>query len=123
MKIPLDSAGRRTLVAFASAVAALAYLGYSATQFAASWLSSRTALSSLQWAARLDPGNAAYREKLGGYYDLVARDPASAVSYYQAATKLNPHSARYWFDLSSAYQVLGDVANQSEALEHAIEVD
>jgi tetratricopeptide (TPR) repeat protein len=37
--------------------------------------------------------------------------------------QLNPHSARFWFDLASAYQVLGDVANQTIALEHAIQAD
>ncbi len=53
----------------------------------------------------------------------MARDPATAVGYYQAATQLNPHSARYWFDLASAYQVLGDTANQTLALERAITAD
>jgi tetratricopeptide (TPR) repeat protein len=37
--------------------------------------------------------------------------------------QLDPHSARYWFDLSSAYQVLGDTPNQNAALERAIEAD
>jgi tetratricopeptide (TPR) repeat protein len=37
--------------------------------------------------------------------------------------QLNPHSARYWFDLASAYQVLGDISGQTSALEHAIEAD
>ena len=36
------------------------------------------------------------------------------------AVELNPHSARYWFDLASAYQVLGDTASQTTAMEHAI---
>ena len=42
---------------------------------------------------------------------------------YQAAVQLNPHSARYWFDLAGAYQVLGDTANQTAALERAIQAD
>jgi hypothetical protein len=107
----------------AAAVFALAYLGFAATQFAAAWFASRTALTALQRAAWLDSGNAEYRHNLGGYYDLVARDPASAITHYKAATELNPHSARYWFDLSSAYQVLGDVGSQTAALERAMEVD
>ena len=46
--------------------------------------------------------------------------PAAAIRLIRAAVQLDPHSARYWFDLASAYQVLGDVSNQTEALEHAI---
>jgi hypothetical protein len=80
-------------------------------------------LSSLERAVWLDPGNADYRHNLGRYYDLVARDPASAIRHYKAAVQLDPHSARYWFDLASAYQVLGDTPNQADALEHAIHAD
>jgi tetratricopeptide (TPR) repeat protein len=46
-----------------------------------------------------------------------------AVEQYKAAVQLNPHAARFWFDLASAYQVLGDTANQTAALEHAIQAD
>jgi TPR repeat protein len=80
-------------------------------------------LASLQRAARLDPGNADYRNHLGRYYALVARDPGAAIEPYRAAVQLNPHSARYWFDLASAYQVLGDTSNQTWALENAIQAD
>ena len=49
--------------------------------------------------------------------------PRAALRPYRAAVHLNPHSARYWFDLASAYQVLGDTSNQTSALEHAIAAD
>src|SRR5438270_3215173 len=80
-------------------------------------------MNSLQRSARLDPGNADYRDHLGRYYDLMAHDPASAVAQYRVATQLNPHSSRYWFDLASAFQVLGDTVNQTAALESAIHAD
>jgi tetratricopeptide (TPR) repeat protein len=123
MKIDLHSPARRWLVATVAAALALAYLALAGTQFVAAWLGARAELKSLQRAARLDPGDADYRNRLGRYYDLVARDPLSAVSHYRDAVQLNPHSARYWFDLSSAYQVLGDTQNQTVALEHAIDAD
>lgn len=123
MKIPFDTPARKCLVTAIAVALAIAYLGLATSQFAASWLGSRVELTSLEKAARLDPGNADYRNHLGRYYDLVARDPASAVGYYKAAVQLNPHSARYWFDLAGAYQVLGDTANQTAALEHAIQAD
>jgi tetratricopeptide (TPR) repeat protein len=123
MKIPFHTSGRRWLVAVPIVTLMIGYVGLAASQFAASWLGNRVELTSLRRSAWLDPGNADYRDHLGRYYDLVARDPASAVGHYRAAVQLNPHSARYWFDLASAFQVLGDTANQTAALESAIHAD
>src|ERR1700726_1706088 len=123
MKIPFSTGGRRWLAAASVVALTIGYVGLAATQFAASWLGNRVELTSLRRAASLDPGNADYRDHLGRFYDLVARDPATAVTHYRAAAQLNPHSARYWFDLASAYQVLGDTANQTVALERAILAD
>ena len=123
MKIPFHTPGRKWLVAVPTLALMIGYLGLAATQFAASWLGTRIELTSLRRSAWLDPGNADYRDHLGRYYDLVARDPASAVGQYRAAVQLNPHSARYWFDLASAFQVLGDTVSQTAALESAIHAD
>jgi tetratricopeptide (TPR) repeat protein len=123
MKIPFHSPVRKWLTIAVAGVLSMAYVGFSAAQFAAAWLGSRTDLKSLKRAAFLDPGNAEYRYSLGRYYDLMARDPSAAVGQFEAALKLNPHSARYWFDLASVYQVLGDITQQGVALEHAIHAD
>jgi len=123
MKISFNTPARKRLIAGLALAFAALYLGLVAREFVASWLGSRTQLSSLKAAAWLDSGNAAYRNHLGRYYDFVGRDPATALGYYKAAVVLDPHSARYWFDLASAYQVLGDVANQTIALERAIQAD
>lgn len=123
MKIPFKSPARKLLVTAIAVVCSIVYVGLTASRFAASWLGSRIQLSSLKKAAWLDPSNADYRDHLGRFYDLVARDPALAVGEYRAAVQLDPHAARYWFDLAGTYQVLGDTANQSAALEHAIQAD
>jgi tetratricopeptide (TPR) repeat protein len=123
MKISFHSPTQKWLTTALVAMLAIAYGGVVGSQFVASWLASRAELNSLRRAAWLDPGNAEYRNHLGRYYDLVARDPIAAVAQYGEAVRLNPHSARYWFDLSSAYQVLGDTPHQDAALEHAIEAD
>jgi tetratricopeptide (TPR) repeat protein len=123
MKIPLQTFARKRTVAAAAILLAGIYIGLAGREFVASWLGGRPELKSLQRAARLDPGNADYRNHLGRYYDLVLRDPASAVNYYKTAVQLNPHSARYWFDLAGAYQVMGDVSSQTAALEQAIHAD
>jgi tetratricopeptide (TPR) repeat protein len=123
MKIALHTPGRKRALAAIALVFVTVYASEITREFVASWFGNRVELSSLHWAARLDPGNADYRDHLGRYYDLVARDPAAATTYYAAAVQLNPHSARYWFDLASAYQVLGDAFHQTAALEHAIQAD
>src|SRR3984957_20648985 len=123
MQISLATPVRKQIVAGTALVVALAYMSLAASRFIGSWFGDRVDQSSLQRAVRLDPGNADFCDHLGRYYALVVRDPASAIAPYRAAVQLNPHSARYWFDLASAYQVLGDTSNQTWALEHAIEAD
>ena len=123
MKIGFSTPTRRRAVAVLVFALAAVYLLLTAREFVASGLGSRAQLSSLTRAAQLDPGNADYRNRLGRYYDLVARDPSAAIEQHRAAVALNPHSARFWFDLASAYQVLGDTAGQTAALEHAIQAD
>jgi tetratricopeptide (TPR) repeat protein len=123
MQIPLNSAARKGLVAAIAITLASFYLVLSGREFLAAHLADRVDVTSLERAARFDPANADYRNHLGRYQELVARDPAGAIEPYQAAVQLNPHSARYWLDLASAYQVLGDIGGQTSALEHAIEAD
>jgi len=123
MKIPLNSTWRKGLVLAAALLLSLAYVVVAGRLFVASWFGERVELASLRRAARFDPGDADYRDHLGRYYSLVARDPASAIEPYRTAVQLNPHSARYWFDLASAYQVLGNVSAQTGALERAIHAD
>lgn len=123
MKIPFNTRQRRGTVAIIASAIALAYLGLAASRFLASWLGGRVEVGSLKRAVWLDPTNAEYRDHLGRYYDLIARDPSAAIEHYRAAVALNPHSARYWFDLASSYQILGDTPRQTSALEHAIQAD
>src|SRR6204780_1276551 len=123
MEVALNSALRKRLVIGAATVLCLLYLLLAGRPFVASVLADSPQLSNLERAARLDSTNADYRNHVGRYYALVARDPAAAIEPYRAAVQLDPHSARYWFDLASAYQVLGDTSNQSVTLEHAVAAD
>src|SRR5579862_5933113 len=123
MQIAFKTPGRKRLTVAVAALLALGYLAVTTSLFVGSWLGGRAELTALQRASRIDPGNAEYRYRLGRYYDLVARDPGLAIGQYKTAVQLNPHSARYWFDLAGAYQVLGDTAKQTSALEHAIIAD
>ncbi len=123
MKISLKTTVRKRALAAVALILATAYVGLIGREFLASWFGNRAELSSLKMAAWLDPGNAEYRNHLGRFYELVARDLPSAVTHYKAAVLINPHSARYWFDLANTYQVLGDGRQQTDALERAIQAD
>jgi tetratricopeptide (TPR) repeat protein len=123
MEIPLNSAFRKRFAVGAAGVLCAIYVLLAGRLFVAFVFSEKPELASLQRAARLDPGNADYRNHLGRYYALVARDPVAAIEPYRAAVQLNSYSARYWFDLASAHQVLGDTSNQTWALAHAVDAD
>jgi tetratricopeptide (TPR) repeat protein len=121
MEFALNSSSRKRLVLAGAFVLCAFYLFLVTRLFLGSWYGDEIQFASLQKAARLDPWNADYRYHLARYFALVARDPAQAIDPYRAAVQLNPFSARYWFDLASAYQVLGDASDQSAALEKAVE--
>jgi hypothetical protein len=123
MKIPFQTPVRKRSVTIVAVILSTLYVSMTGSEFLASVLGSRAQLGSLRRAAWLEPGDADYRDHLGRYYDLVARDPGTALGYYKAAIQLNPHESRYWFDLAGAYQVLGDTANQTVALASAIHAD
>ncbi len=123
MKITLNSLPTRRIAIGVGSFVSLIYVFLTVKIFVASVFADQPELASVQRAARLDPGNAEYRDQLGRYYALVANNPAAAIEPYKAAVQLNPRSSRYWFDLASTYQVLGDTSNQSLALEHAIAAD
>jgi hypothetical protein len=123
MKIPFQTPARRRSVAIVAVILSTLYVSMTGSEFLASVLGSRAQLGSLRRAAWFEPGDADYRDHLGRYYDLVARDPGTALGYYKAAIQLNPHESRYWFDLAGAYQVLGDTVDQTAALGNAIHAD
>ncbi|HET9407617.1 MAG TPA: carbohydrate binding domain-containing protein [Candidatus Sulfotelmatobacter sp.] len=123
MQFALNSTARKALVLSIVLLLSAAYLTITGRRFLAAFYGERVEVSSLQRATSLDPTNAEFRNHLGRYQELVARDPGSAIAPFRAAVAVNPHSARYWFDLASAYQILGDTPNQTAALERAIEAD
>jgi tetratricopeptide (TPR) repeat protein len=121
MVIPL--AGRQRWLFAGSALLTAVYLLLAAREFAASHFAFRTDLPSLERAVHFAPGNADYRHRLARYFAFVAASPQTALENYQAAAQLNPHQARYWFDLAAAYQVAGNPDGQRDALEHALQAE
>jgi tetratricopeptide (TPR) repeat protein len=123
MKVPLTSAARKGSLVLGFALLMGGYLFLVSRAFLASYFADRGDLSSLQRAVRWQPGNAEYRYRLGRNFFLIQQSPDAAVEAYRAAIDLNPHQARYWFDLAAAYQLLGNVNEQKAALDRALFAD
>ena len=123
MQVRLNSRPRKLLFALVCLAAAGLYLTVIARHYAAARVSARLDAASLARAARLEPWDAAPRWELGRYSLFVAQDPTAAVSNLEAAVALNPHVARYWLDLATAYQVAGDVPRQRSALEQGLRAE
>src|SRR5579872_4527832 len=114
---------RKTAFLIFCVLGSFAYIGLCARHFLGTYFADRPTLQNLRRASALEPENAYYRYLLGRYYQLIAQEPKTALSYYQSAVALNPHVARYWFDLSNTYQELGNQTQQTQALERATFAD
>ncbi len=123
MRIPLQSPSRKIILFGPALLLALSYIGFAGADYLATYFSEKPDLIDLQRAAKLAPGNAEYAYRTGRYFSLVAMSPADAARHYQSAVSLDPYKSRYWLGLATAYQVLGETANQTNALERAIESD
>ncbi len=123
MQVPLDTRVRKIWFFALSLLLATVYMALVAREFVAAHLASHAELRSLQIAVKMEAGNADYHHELGRYLNLISHNPSAAVEEYKASVGINPHAARYWFDLAGTYQLLGDTEAQRRALEHAIQAD
>jgi tetratricopeptide (TPR) repeat protein len=123
MQISLRSPAAKIASLLAALLLATAYVALCGRQFLASYYSEKPDLAHLERAVRLEPANAEYRFRLGRYLALTQSQPEPVASAYRAAVYLNPHRARYWFELASAYQLLSDTNAQADALEKATLAD
>jgi tetratricopeptide (TPR) repeat protein len=74
-------------------------------------------------ASDLLPGNAEIPHAIGLQLLLANENSGDAIAYLRRAAVTNPNSARYWFDLASAYQVDGNVQGETTALQAAINAE
>ena len=123
MHIALDTPGKKRALVFGLLVLSACYFAAAALQFSAEWLASRPTLSSLRLATRLDPGNAEFHDRLARLYDLAYHDAQASAEQLRMAVYFNPHDAHYWLRLSDAYQVLGNVPAQQQAVLRAVTAD
>jgi hypothetical protein len=120
MQISLNSRLRKLTFGTTCLTTIAFYLGVIGHHYLAVRLATQPDPGSLESAAILEPYNAEPRWKLGRYFLFVSQDPMKAIAKLEAAVGLNPHVARYWLDLASAYQVTGDIRRQRSAIDHAL---
>jgi tetratricopeptide (TPR) repeat protein len=123
MPIELRSPLRRFCFASACFILVGLYLHLSLAAYLASHLAATLDFSNLDKATRLEPSNAEYRELLGQSQALSGANLDDAIANLRTAVRLNPYVARYWLDLAGAYQVAGNIKEQEQSVEQAVEAD
>ncbi len=123
MQISLRSTWRRVLFVTVALACAVAYSFFAVRAFKAHHIATRMTPEALRLAAQLEPGNSEYHHQLGLLSLFVAQDAHTAAPHYRAAVALNPHMAKYWLDLAEAYNTLGDLQSQADAVKHAIDAE
>lgn len=91
--------------------------------FQAQRASAGNSIEGLERAVRLAPSNADYRLLLARSRTLGFLQFQQGIAEYKRALELNRYSSRGWLDLAAAYQMAGDPAGQTHAMEQAVAVD
>ncbi len=113
---------RRRGIAFLLSLLVFAILLFQAVRLELAVRRIRSAdLEEMKRAAQLEPGNAEFWNRLGRFrqLDLEQTDLSEATRYFQRAVAISPGTARYWLDLSAAYEAGGDIGRARHALESA----
>lgn len=86
------------------------------------WMSS-TNNQDWEKAARLQPDNAEYWDRLGRFrqLDFENSDLTKAIEFYRRATQADPLQTDYWLDLATTYENLGNSAEARAAFRKAKE--
>lgn len=123
MQVDVRSPAKKICCGGALLALAAAYLGVTAMHVVAAHEAQFNDGTHLRRAVALDPGNAEYADHLGLYELTANQSPASAITWLDGATALNPHAAHYWMDLALTQQSLGDTASEAISVDHALAAD
>lgn len=121
MDVRLSSRFARTLLVVAAlGCEAVISLAAGRNWVAAHWYGTK---NPADWkrAVQLEPGNAAYWDRLGLYeqWDFMHGSVESAIADFRRATQLDPRSAREWMSLAGAYEAAGRMDQAQQAYERA----
>lgn len=123
MTLQLETPAKRGAAFVICFAAAFGYFAASSSQVLAAYFSESRNPKWMRRAARLDPGDADIRYKLGRFELLAGHSSEKALPWLESATELNPHVARYWTDLALAQESEGDVRSESVSLRRALQAD
>jgi tetratricopeptide (TPR) repeat protein len=121
--IRLDGIARAAIFLLVIAILGTAYSAMALRLWWAAHLAAGASRQQLELALRFNPGNAEYHARLGQQYLFAEQDASAAAAAFRAAVGLNPYPGRYWLDLASADQVLGDAAAEQNAVERAVQAE
>lgn len=91
---------------------------------AAATLARSSKATDLRKALQLDPDNPEPYHRLGllYFYSLEEINLADAVQHLRRATELQPHQGRFWLDLATVCEAVGDNACADVAMQQALEL-
>jgi tetratricopeptide (TPR) repeat protein len=118
MRIPLTLPVRKTAFLGGAMLAVLTFVALSIQQFVGFWITPSSRLKSVELASRIDPLNVYYDRLLGEHY--LMHDAPKAAGYFEDGLRRDPHSARLWLELGTAYQLMGEPKKQSAAIREAL---
>lgn len=118
----LSPARKKFVLGVLVTLAVVGYIRLAWRQYSSYRHADQHSIQGLQSACSLQPENAEYWQALGAY-QLTEFDTESALSSLKRSSILNPWNSRTWLMLATTYEVTGDVASQSAALDAAYKQD
>lgn len=123
MRISLESNAAKLAVMVVVGGLLVPYSIFAVTRYRAARVAERNDKASLLRAVAIEPGDAAYRERLGHYALYIDQDASTALQHYSVATALNSYSARNWLGVAHSQLILGDDRAALAAIDQALMVD
>lgn len=117
----LPQSAQRGILLLAALLSALLLSYYSIRNAAAVHFAALETPQGFERAIRMEPGDARNWYQLGRYwqYHLEDSDDSRAINAYLSALSANPHSAKTWLDLATAYESEGRLPAARDAFLHA----
>jgi tetratricopeptide (TPR) repeat protein len=118
MRISLSSPVRKAAFLGGGALLLLLYFGLCFQALVAYWVARTPTIEGFARAATIDPLDSYYPRALGLYY--LDQDQTKATGFFEQALRRDPHSARLWLELATAYSLVRQPEKQRSAVMNAL---
>jgi hypothetical protein len=118
MQIAIKTKPARWLLVSVEVAMLLALIGWVGKAYVADVLASRPTADNLERAVKLDPSNADYHMRLGGFYEYSPLDLqlGKAEEHFRRATHLDPYDPQTWLQLAVAMEFQGRIGEAGDCL-------